>query len=346
MRVLYFDSLFPRGHRKYNVSMVELISKKYDLDVIDYNNHYYDANLPENCHLITIPGDKEIIQSGIKGRLRSYSLIKRCKKIFRKGNYDALVIASFDIYVMFLANHFFKKRDNVILIHHNTVDQMAESKFKRICFNCYKNKYKHVVLEDFIANYLLSKNIFKSNLYVIYQPLTFRSRLVVEHAYTYNAVSLSNSVDENFLNDIIQQEANLHLLEKNGLRIIIKSNTLKSESNSIIIIKGFISDADYEQLEFESEYILLFYPKSFLFRASDILKNAMSNGKKILCSGFMLANSYARLYPETCIIINSYEELINELKSNRVNRTHEHEKFLNQRNDEVVLSQMGYCIEK
>ena len=107
---LYFDSLFPKGHRKYNYSMVKLFSLQYDLDVINYNHYYDELELPSNCNIINFKGDKSIEQLGIAGRIRSYSLIKQCKKIFKKGHYDFLIIATFDVFVMLMANHLFSKK--------------------------------------------------------------------------------------------------------------------------------------------------------------------------------------------------------------------------------------------
>ena len=342
---LYFDSLFPKGHRKYNYSMVKLFSLQYDLDVINYNHYYDELELPSNCNIINFKGDKSIEQLGIAGRIRSYSLIKQCKKIFKKGHYDFLIIATFDVFVMLMANHLFSKKDNVSLIHHNTIDQMNGSKIKKMCFNSYKKKYKHIVLEDYIADYIKSSNTITDKLFVVYQPLTSKT-IKSEEAkeYKYAAASLSNSIDEEFLREIIKKEESNSLLEKNDLHIVIKSNNLESSSNNIKIIKGFISDEDYERIELESEYILLFYPKTFLYRASDILKNALSNRKKVICSNFMLANSYTKVYPNVCIIASSYEELVNELLSHRQSNEEEFDFFANNRSNEVVLSQIKNCV--
>ena len=344
-RCLYFDSLFPKGHRKYNYSMVKLISQQYDMDIINYNHYYDELELPSNCNIIDFEGEKEIVQSGIIGRYRSYRLLKKCKKIYKKGNYDFLIIASFDIYVMFLGNNLFSKKDNILIIHHNTIDQMNESNIKMKCFNTYKNKYKHIVLEDYIADYFKNCNaITKNNLFVVYQPLTSKTCKIDKKEYKYAAASLSNSIDEEFLREIIKQEEKNKELEKNNLQIIIKSNNLESNSNNITIIRGFISDEDYETIELESEYILLFYPKSFLYRASDILKNALSNRKKIICSEFLLAKSYAKLYPNTCIIASSYEELVNELLMHRKPSEEEFDNFSKNRSDAVILSQIMNCV--
>lgn len=344
-KCLYVDSLFPKGHRNYNFELLKILSKEYDVDVINYNSYYKGLPLPSNCKMISINKEgKEINQSGFFGRMRSLNVLKKTNKIFKKAKYDALIISSFDVYVMLFASFMFSKKQNIILIHHNTVDQICSNHKKAFCFNRYKNKFKHVVLEDFIFDYLKESNLINNNLFVVYHPLTISYNGHQTKTFSYNAVSLSNSTDEKIMCSIIEKESRSHLLENNNLKIALKTKQFTCHLTSIETINGFLDDCEYDRLKTESDFMLLFYPSNFLYRSSGVLLDSLSNRKRIICNDFLFAKSINNRYPNICFVVSSYEEMVDVLKNNKTINNEDFELFKMDRSESVILSQLEKCI--
>lgn len=315
-RCLFLDFLFEQGHKEFNTPMINLLSEMCDLTVLDYNNYYDKTRLPNNIETIEYNDNHiRLKNKKLSEKLYLINRIKKMSKIIKQTNFDYYIIASFEIVSMYFGNLFLPKSKNMILIHHNDIDQ-TENKYKNFLFRSIASKYKHAVLEEFIREHFVNKYKFLTNsTYVVHIPVSDCVMKKTKDTKNIDAAGLSNSNDKSFVDDIYYNEIEKEKLKKEDLRIILKSKHIEYDSKNLTIFKGRIETEEYNNIILNSKFIILPYPKTYKNRSSGVLIDALSNNKQIICTEFKLALELAKLYPNICFIASNYYELINVLKT-------------------------------
>ena len=99
-----------------------------------------------------------------------------------------------------------------------------------------------------------------------------------------------------------EDSAFLDYLASNNVLFVLRSQVLKSTCGYIHIIHDVMEKEDYECLFLKSDVIFLPYPRSFQYRTSGVLLEALSNHKKALVSD----TSYFRQYQNVGIDIRYF----------------------------------------
>lgn len=316
MKLLFFDSLFPRGHININSNYIKLLQPNIEVFIcarkgwLDYNEElkYVDANWfypsEEKCSIFIY-------------RLRVFFNCIKLRRIIKEVKPDIVYVASYDIVSFFLAFPFlYCYRNKIVLQEHNNVDQL-DSRVKSFLYSFYKNKLNHFVLEEYIKERLIQLNVKGHLIYVVPHPLPKaadfgqdKERLIV---------GLSNSNDESVVSKLFKEYKNTSFLKDLKYKLVIKAKKLSYNDEYLKIFNGWITKEEYIKYSKNSSfYIIPFSTKDYAYRVSAVLLEAISNGKFVLASNFLLAKFYAKKYPGICHIFNEPSEIPSLIKS--VNR--------------------------
>lgn len=313
MKLLFFDSLFPRGHININNNYINLLQSSIEMIICartgwfecNKNIKYVDANW-------FYPSEKKC--NNFIYRLKVFSNYIKLKKIIKEVNPDIVYVASYDIVSFFLAFPFlYCFRNKIILQEHNNVDQL-DNNIKSFLYSFYKNKLNHFVLEDYIKERLIQLNVQRHLIHVVPHPLPKATEF--EQDKERLIVGLSNSNDEGVVGRVFKEYKNTNFLRDLKYKLVIKAKKLSYNDEYLRIFNGWITKEEYINYSKNSSfYIIPFSTKGYSYRVSAVLLEAISNRKFILASNFLLAKFYAKKYPGICQIFNEPSEIPSLIKN-------------------------------
>lgn len=317
MHVLFLDFIYPIEHRQFNQNMVKAISQFSNVTILSPKD-YFGSSFNEFSNINIIEDEKMTIRKGkFLFRLSSLKFIQKSSKLARKIKPNIVFVSCFETLSFSLARFFFRSLKNVYVVHHNNTDELS-NKIKRIFFKSYMNSVNHIVSEDFIKDYLINTiNVNPENIHVVPHPISkFRhinKNTIQEEKIT--CLGISNSNDESFIEKIINLEKQSNIFAKYDLKLVLRSRLKEFDNGNLKVIRGYLDKKDYDNYYNSCESVLVPLNKSFRYRMSGTLLDAISNGKVVLGSNVELINHYSRRYPSICKKYDSPEELIKTLKS-------------------------------
>ena len=335
MKILFFDSLFPRGHININSNYINLLQSKIEMFICarkgwfecNVNVKYVDANW-------FYPS--EVKCSNFIYRLRVFLNCIKLRKIIEEVKPDIVYVASYDIVSFFLAFPFlYFCRNKIILQEHNNVDQL-DNRVKSLLYSFYKNKLNHFVLEDYIKERLIQLNVKGHLIHVVPHPLPKAADF--EQDTERLIVGLSNSNDEGIVSNVFKEYQNTNFLKDLKYKLVIKAKKLSYNDEYLKIFNGWITKEEYTNYSKNSSfYIIPFSTKGYSYRVSAVLLEAISNGKFILASNFLLAKFYANKYPGICQIFDEPSEIPFLIKSiNKKQYFESRRRFIADHSDESI----------
>ena len=306
MRVLYIDPASFLAHSNYNRMQIEALCKIADrVDFVFKEGYEKDLNIASDNIVYSIPlRYYKRTKNSLLSRLITiyvYYLIKRNIKL---NDYDVILFSYYDEICLF----FVKYPLFTYLINHINVSGLPFSRIKRFFYRCVSKRYKQIVLDAESKVYLHSLGV--DNVEVVahglVKPFYNKSATSVydQKFKGYSKIIFSpslTSVDEHVLAFLIADSAFLDYLASNNVLFVLRSQVLKSTCGYIHIIRDVMKE-DYECLFLKSDVIFLPYPRSFQYRTSGVLLEALSNHKKALVSD----TSYFRQYQNVGIDIRYF----------------------------------------
>lgn len=307
MRVLYIDPASFLAHSNYNRMQIEALCKIADrVDFVFKEGYEKDLNIASDNIVYSIPlRYYKRTKNSLLSRLITiyvYYLIKRNIKL---NDYDVILFSYYDEICLF----FVKYPLFTYLINHINVSGLPFSRIKRFFYRCVSKRYKQIVLDAESKVYLHSLGV--DNVEVVahglVKPFYNKSATSVydQKFKGYSEIIFSpslTSVDEHVLAFLIADSAFLDYLASNNVLFVLRSQVLKSTCGYIHIIRDVMEKEDYECLFLKSDVIFLPYPRSFQYRTSGVLLEALSNHKKALVSD----TSYFRQYQNVGIDIRYF----------------------------------------
>lgn len=106
----------------------------------------------------------------------------------------------------------------------------------------------------------------------------------------------AGSSDENILSHIINDEMCLDWLKHHNVGLVLRTKSLKSTSDNIIILDKYLSDDEYRAMLTSSDAILITYPKTYRYRTSGVLLEAIACKKKVILSDTVCLRQYEDIY--------------------------------------------------
>ena len=116
------------------------------------------------------------------------------------------------------------------------------------------------------------------------------------------------SVDVEFMEKLVRDKSFIKYLEEHDLFLVLRSKILHSPSSNIQILSHYMSKEEYMAYFSGATAILLVYPKSFRYRVSGVLLEAISCGKNTLMSDIEIFRQYESLFGT-----NAYFSTVNSL---------------------------------
>ena len=295
MRVLYIDPASFLAHSNYNRMQIEALCKIADrVDFVFKEGYEKDLNIASDNIVYSIPlRYYKRTKNSLLSRLITiyvYYLIKRNIKL---NDYDVILFSYYDEICLF----FVKYPLFTYLINHINVSGLPFSRIKRFFYRCVSKRYIHSLGVDnveVVAHGLVKPFYNKSATSVYDQKFKGYSKIIFSPSLT--------SVDEHVLAFLIADSAFLDYLASNNVLFVLRSQVLKSTCGYIHIIRDVMEKEDYECLFLKSDVIFLPYPRSFQYRTSGVLLEALSNHKKALVSD----TSYFRQYQNVGIDIRYF----------------------------------------
>ena len=340
MNLLIVDFLFVDAHRDMNISFLYAIARFAKINVISLNG-FYNPFLKEfkkrdiSVHNISLRRSRGLIGS----RIFSLKLMLKEVGLLKFRNYDAILCLGFETTVLGLIIRKLQ-RIPLILFHHKNIDELT-NKLKLMIFNSYKNKVYHVVFEDFFGERLIEyARIHKNKVFVIPHPVKAMSKL--QMSIKYDCIGLCNSNDESFVTEVFKR-----FKEFRGLHLLLRSKYEEGKTETVEIVKGFMPDHVYNDLMNSGRTVFVPLPKSYIYRLSGSIYDALSRGKIVYTNSKFYSNEYERRYPGICVYVGSVDDLIFQLEKKEEPYVIESfQKFLNDHSIERVGNEIKKMVTK
>ena len=298
MRILYIDPISSSSHINFNIIHINAIRKiTTNIDFVIKEGYWNEISIPESKVKYAIP-----ITYITKNKGRLISRFYMCLTLWKirlnihLQQYDKIILSTYDEIALFFA--FYKKP--IYLINHNNIASLNNN-IKRFFFKHISSINTHIVFEKYIKDYLNSINIL--NVIVIKHGLVSHypsNTIPNEFSYKKKKYLFSpsaSSVDWEFVENIIYQKKFITYIENNDIYIILRSNkTYYPPSKHIKIITSYLSKEKYISYFYNAAAILLIYPKSFKYRISGVLMEAISYQKRAIMSDIESFRQYKDLF--------------------------------------------------
>lgn len=284
--------------------------------------------------IIDLKLKKNINHSKYKGRLKFCLNMLKVLKYLNKIVYDKCFVLTYDvILILFFIKILNLKNKEIYLYEHHQLIEYSH-KIKRIFTNRYKNKVKHIILEEIFASEFLIKNKIKlENIKIVHHPIieegeerqnNFNDRIQIKK-YQILGISSSNLESKNNVIYKKTKEANWQY------SILIRSKNLNYNfEDKIVFEKKFYNDYELQELYKKTELVLvLIDEKNFKMRLSGNIYNAINFNKCLLLPDWEYSRYLKALYPNIIFIyqdINYIDKDIEQFFKNR-NLTLELEDF-------------------
>lgn len=343
MKLLIFDTIFPVGHKDLNNRLIELMSQFSELIVLNKSG-YYSEKQRENIRIKTsnlfLPIVKNVF---INQCFQLWNfLIAILTVVFVR--YDKVLFFTYDT-IGFSIGRFLFLNKNVYLFHHRNTAELS-NKYKRIIFSFYSNTVNHIVFTDFIKAYLVNElHVPASSVSVLPHPLIFPDKVSDKQEEMDQTqkmfVGLGYANDEQLLKDIVTKESETHILEKHGVKLILRSKVWNHKGKTISIFKGHLRREEYDHYFYSTKAVLLLYPDSYKNRFSGAIMDAFIHGKVVIGTNVPIASYFSKCYPASCMITTSVDDLFNKIitfehPSGEIMEK-EHSFFLQQHSDQIVM---------
>lgn len=343
---LLITELFPeKGHRRLLENLVRLLKDDYDVYVAIPKNS--GSNL-DNVKTVEMKDiyyyDKD---SSVRNRLNYYqynlSRIIELNSFIKKINPDYVFIMTYTEVPLGIFSFLYKDWDKTIVMDHNNIDRVLTSKIKRVLFNRFAKKVKHIALCDFIADKMVHDlAIRRNNIAVWPHPLYQNSVEERNIEKKYDCVGISNSNDELVIKRIVEKEKKSVYLKKHNLRVVLRSKEIEYDDGYLKVLVGHLPKDEYDSYINSTKSIFLAFPTSFQYRMSGTLMDALSNRIPVIGTDIPLVASYSSKYKNVLRVYSddSFVEDIKAVSENNESMQSDFDAFLYDHSDDELKRRM------
>lgn len=345
MNLLIIDD-FLFGHKKLNNEIIDALKLKHKITILNCYHYYDDYSNDENVKLVEmkhrLPGYSRQPYKFI-GCLYDYFylclLIKKRKILFDK----VLFLHITNIGISYIYKFFEKKE--VYVVDHATLDDL-KTEYGKKRFNKYKNLVTHIVLDSFIKQGMSSVfSVREDNIKVLIHPI--KSCKVISNKSAQKVIiSTGWESDETLISCICEKLKDNNLLKDNNCKVIIRSSSLKYESENLVIFNDVLSEEEYMELYQNASAVLLPYEKSYGYRFSGSAMDALAHNKVLIGRNIPVMQSLKLNYKKNCLLFDECEDLIKIiLENNFVPDKDDHIQFLNNHSTTAFIQSLYAIIE-
>lgn len=316
MNILFLDFIYPLEHKNFNQNMINAILNFANVTVFSPTD-YFGESLNNSQNINNIESDTLKTKKGkFLFRLNILKSIRESHVLAKKIKPDIVLVSCFETISFAFFTFLFGSSKDIYIVHHNNTDEL-KNKIKRSFFKLYRNRVEHIVFEDFIKEYLVNRiGVKEENVYVVPHPLSINISDNMKSSCndTIDCLGISNSNDEDFIDDLINLEKQNSIFKKNGYKLVLRSKKQEFDNGSLKVISGYLDREIYDAYYTSCKSVLVPLSKQFCYRMSGTLVDALSNGKIVLGSDVELINKYSEKYPSICKKFDSAEDFVNKLK--------------------------------
>lgn len=309
MRILVTDLWPKEAHRPINTMILYSIARYAQVTVVSING-YYDIDKEkfkkENISCIDVLVKERSGRIGT--RLFCMELQNKTQRLLTHGDYDCVLCMSYETTCLPLSNKLYSEIPTILCEHSNLDD--LQNRFKRAIAKELIKKCYHLVFEDAFKQWMIEElRINSEKIYVVPHPITLEHDDVKANTI-YDCIGLCHANDDHILNDIV---GNCKKYEDSGLKVVFRSNKVKSSSDSIIIINKYLSREQYRSFYRDTKHVFVATPENYKNRLSASIYDAISYDKVAYTTNKTLSKLYENRYPGVCVYISSENELYNLL---------------------------------
>jgi hypothetical protein len=302
------------SHNMFNSQLIKKLAEVGSVMIFSWNKSY--DYLSEDNVIIKKPFYiKTKSQNSFIARLILFintSLNAIYLNYFNSRSKSISIIIGYEIISLSICSFFFPRKS--YLIHHMQVDELKNS-IKNFFFLILKLNFYHVVMTDYIKEFLISKiNLNEKKIRVIPHPIykiKKYSGLEIENYRTF--VSLSYSNNELLVNRLIDEEKANNLFENNNCKLFIKSKIYNYTSPGLNVFNKYLDEVEYYNLYNKSVCVLSILDDSFEYRISGTLIDAISAKKHIITLSTRCAEYYKKMFPLNITICDNIDDMISTI---------------------------------
>lgn len=291
-RILLTEFLPEVGHANMFDNFYSLLSRNYKVRLMKARP-YDNATDPAEITYYK-PVFKSRHLSRVDYLFYSINNIKKVIKVANQENITTIVCVTYDEYALFLYSVFIPSWFKIFIMHNNNIDKFDRHSSSRLLFNVFKNRYNHIVLCGFMADYLKNKYGL-SNVIVWPHPLNPVDNTSEDK--TIDCLGISNSNDEEMIDSFIKEEKLSHVFKDNNLKVLLRSKKQTFDNGYLTVITGKLDKNDFDNLILHSKSILISFPSTYYMRMSGTLVDALSNNKFVFASKSPLIEESKKEYP-------------------------------------------------
>ena len=321
MKLLFIDPVCFPAHLNFNRLHIDAIKKTgAHIDYVLKKSYAEKLGLVTSNVVYTVPEDI-CINGSVSYRLSQLFLFRDIKKKLKLGEYDRILISYYDEISLFFADF-----PRSFLINHINVSGLY-NKVKFWFYRKISKRHIQIVLEHYIKNYLEGLGV--SNVICIRHGLIdpYEESELPEFYKQFAHLIFSPSEvssDKEMLQTLINSKEIHDILIAHNIALIIRSKEIVSDCHNIFILSDYISDQLYRSIFTNSKAILITYPKSYKYRTSGVLLEAISCRKYALLSDIDILRQYASVFgknaffSDTASFVCSLKYILNSIGNNLV----------------------------
>lgn len=314
-----------RGHSVLLANTCRLLSVKYDVTpVVTQDNTRLGTNNCVQLPFCYYKSKRNPFIDFVSFVLYTIKIISAIFKVANRKGIDTIVCITYDEVSLFLLTPFISRKFNIYLMSHVNIDNYEKSRIKRWMFNKFKNRYSHIVQCGFLAEHL-KKDYQLNNILVWPHPLN--NLACSDTVRNVDCAGLSFSNDEEIIKSFMEAEIKNSVFKNHNLRVILKSQIYNYDDGYLTIIKGALSNKDYDDIINRAKSILMPFPLSFQYRMSGTLIDSLTNNKIVYSTPIRIIEESRKAYPNVIRVFNK-ESFISDLCSNMGGESNERD-FVN-----------------
>lgn len=312
--ILFIDLMVEDTHRFFCNEIISALNR-YSTSVVIEKPNYIDYESTEKHTVYYISMGETVNNYPVKARVNTLKNYIKSLSIVKHCSFNKVIVLGYDPVTFSFMYGFLKKYGDIYLVEHHQLDEVSNSHLKRKIWGIYKNKVNHIILNKKIAEmavYDFSLN--KENVYLF--PLRGAARsgvdkTAIKKIQNVRILSISNSNEIRQLNLLLEWERKTKYFFRHNMKLIIRNSPeLKVEDLKCVeLIDGYLSNKEYEELYISCDMVLMLFPKSYKYRCSGTLVDALSYGKKVISSNISEAKFYEEEYPSLCKTFNNIEDI-------------------------------------
>jgi len=303
VRIAYADLITTQGHRTFNENIVNAL-RAYGFDVTTISSA--NAFPKDFCVDVVIPtrffnlSDKSIPFLARK-KMEWERVRWVLEYLKREGPWDFVVIGAFETLSFAYWSRWFLRASPVFAFLHYNVDDSLLNPLKNFTFRSIDGGVNFLVLEPFIGDYLMQ---FSRRHKVFWVPQIIQCRTCFESMFFGDGLKIifapsgSNSPELLPLAMSIESE-----LSARGILLVAKGD--REYVSDSIVVKKYFCDLEYENYLMGSSAVLVAFEKSFNYRVSGVVYEALSVNKPVIATKCRFSEYMKHKYGNPVFLLES-----------------------------------------